>query len=446
MHKLILSLSVWFACLTCLTACQTHDDDDDDNVPPSGEYTPPTVASRTVLIYMAGENDLTYPYGLLNDDLREIVRGSAQLDDNQRLFVFVDSLDKNGAAPVKPYIMEMHGGKSYMRHQYDEEFYSSDPANFQDVVQRVVEMSPSDSYGLVLWGHASGWAVWPDPEAAARIATRAYGRDDGKDEGQEDGVRWMNIKDMVAALEGLPKFEFIFADCCNMMCAEVGYEMRNTTKYLIGSPAEIPGYGAPYDIILPDFYKDDADLYYSIIDDYYDSYLRYYQNYSDLKGYSVPMSVIDTRQMEKLAEETRDVLEKYIGGYPQYPQHPNLTADSVAFYWYFDAPVMYDMRAFIKCHTEDDDFRQWDLAFQQAVPYYRMSLRWETIYINGLKSKFRTFSKDTQRYGCVSMFIPQNTTSYFNGTYRFNATANEYGWNRIIDWGRFGWTDDVIYK
>ena len=31
------------------------------------------------------------------------------------------------------------------------------------------------------------------------------------------------------------------------------------------------------------------------------------------------------------------------------------------------------MRAFIKQHTSDADFQQWDKVYQQAVPYYLSS-------------------------------------------------------------------------
>ena len=49
----------------------------------------------------------------------------------------------------------------------------------------------------------------------------------------------MNITQMARAMKGLPKLDYIFADCCNMMCAEVAYELKDATRYLIGSPAEI---------------------------------------------------------------------------------------------------------------------------------------------------------------------------------------------------------------
>ena len=56
-------------------------------------------------------------------------------------------------------------------------------------------------------------------------------------------------------------------NCCNFMCLEVLYELRNVTDYIIGSPAEIPDQGAPYDEIVPDMFAD-GRFYTSIIDKY----------------------------------------------------------------------------------------------------------------------------------------------------------------------------------
>ena len=47
-------------------------------------------------------------------------------------------------------------------------------------------------------------------------------------------------------MRNLQELKFIFADCCNFMCLESIYELRQVADYIIGSPAEIPEIGAPY--------------------------------------------------------------------------------------------------------------------------------------------------------------------------------------------------------
>ena len=62
-----------------------------------------------------------------------------------------------------------------------------------------------------------------------------------------------------------------------MMTAEVGYELRDVTSYLIGSPSEIPGYGAPYDVIIPQLFKNGRELYRGIIEHVYSAKHRILQ-------------------------------------------------------------------------------------------------------------------------------------------------------------------------
>ncbi len=418
-----------FLCtLAGLAAC--HDDDNDRKQEAKAE--------RTVLVYMAGENNLTvtnYGEHFLRSDLAELVESSKQLTANQRLFVFIDSLndkDKTGT----PIIVELKGGKTNVVKKYESEFYSCDPTCFRQIVQYVQTNAPAESYGLVLWGHASGWAVSKDSIAGARGTTRAYGQDNGI--GMTDGLKWMNITQMARALEGLPKLEFIFADCCNMMCAEVGYELRNATNYLIGSPAEIPGQGAPYQDIVPILYRNGSELYKSLIDTYYNFYLA--ENEPD--NYSVPLSVIDTKYIGELAQATHNVLGTFTDGYPSYPDSPDLKGH--VFYWYYDSPIMYDMRAFIKRNTSEADFNSWDQVFSKAVPYHRMSMEWMTIYAY-LSMSFSTFTDEESDNGCVSMFIPKNDFNYYNGTLKYIQTFNNFGWNRVVDWSRFGWSASSTY-
>ncbi len=403
-------------------------------------------ASRAVLIYMAGENNLTYhPTSgtkTLKFDLEEILEGSKLLANNQRLFVFVDSLGINSQYKGKPYLMEVKGGKGTKVMEYSNDPYSCDPELFRDVVSWVTTKVSADSYGLVLWGHATGWFVENDTLTSS--SRRAYGGDTyGDNNGDTSGdlgtkdSRWMNITQMVEALSGLPKFKFIFADCCNMVCAECGYEMRNVTDYLIGSSAEIPGPGAPYDKIVPYLYKDDSALYKGIIDTYYDYYLELYKtSYPGLSGHSVPLSVIDTKYIAQLATATHNVLSQIEGGYPTYPNTPNMTG--LAMYQYYDEPALYDMRAFIKRNVSASAFQAWDQVYSLAVPYYRMSMKWMTIY-NDLRRSMEYFDQDITQYGCVSMHVPLDLTAYYYGHFAYNTRANNYGWNRIIDWGRFGW-------
>lgn len=409
----------FMCCAVLITACKKDE-----------EKKIPTNAQRTVMVYMSGDNSLS---PVVSEDIQEMLQGASGIPLNCNLVVFID----RSISSEKPFIARItKEAKLDTLYKYNDDFYASDPEKLSEVLKQITQLCPAKEYGLVLWGHASGWVVESDTIAQKR----AYGIDNNK---------WMNITQMAKALKGLkdqnvlPKLSFIFADCCNMLCAENGYELRDVTDYLIGSPAEIPGYGAPYQLVVPHLFNSGSALYKGIIDTYYDYYADYsHLNYSEKSswpymedGYSVPLAVIDTKYIGELAYRTHDMLERATGGYPQYPNSPDLT--SIAFYWYGDVPMMYDMRAVMERLLSEADFKLWEETYQLAVPYYRMSMKWMTLW-GSLARTFDTFDSNL-KYGCISMFIPQQNSYYSYGNMAYNKTSINFGWNQVMDWKRFGW-------
>ena len=409
----------FMCCAVLITACKKDE-----------EKKIPTNAQRTVMVYMSGDNSLS---PVVSEDIQEMLQGASGIPLNCNLVVFID----RSISSEKPFIARItKESKLDTLYKYTNDFYASDPEKLSEVLKQITQLCPAKEYGLVLWGHASGWVVESDTIAQKR----AYGIDNNK---------WMNITQMAKALKGLkdqnvlPKLSFIFADCCNMLCAENGYELRDVTDYLIGSPAEIPGYGAPYQLVVPHLFNSGSALYKGIIDTYYDYYADYsHLNYSEKSswpymedGYSVPLAVIDTKYIGELAYRTHDMLERATGGYPQYPNSPDLT--SIAFYCYGDVPMMYDMRAVMERLLSEADFKLWEETYQLAVPYYRMSMKWMTLW-GSLARTFDTFDSNL-KYGCISMFIPQQNSYYSYGNMAYNKTSINFGWNQVMDWKRFGW-------
>ena len=398
---------------------------------------------RTVVVYISGDNSLS---SAAATDILEMKEGAAGIPSDGRLVAFVDRY----VSGEKPFIAEIKNDEQQPMdtlYKYPNDFYASDPDLFSEVLQRIAGLCPAKEYGLVLWGHGSGWLVERDTIAQKR----AYGIDET---GDGYGGKWMNITQMARALKGLqtknvmPKLSYILADCCTMMCVEAAYELKDVTEYMIGSPAEIPGYGAPYQLMVPQLFKSGSNLYRGIIDTYSDYYADFNNlNYSERTtwpymkdGYSVPLSVIDTKYIGDLADRTHDMLERAQGGYPMYPQSPDLSG--IAFYCYntlsyWPVDMMYDMRAIMERLLSDTDFKLWDSTYQQAVPYYRMSMKWMTEFQAQIRA-FSTFDQNLQ-YGCVSMLIPREGQYYSYGNMPLNQTVQNFVWSHVMDWKRFGW-------
>lgn len=423
MHKIIIGL------LGIVLLCSCNKKDDPEPTPE------PTVYDRTVLVYMSGENDLTTS-GFMADDLLEMDEGSYQLNDNQHLIVFIDSVGKTNL----PHIIEIANGKRKVLYQYDSEFTASDPSKFREVIQWTIDNYPSKDYGLVLWGHATGWAV--DADSVADVnKTRAYGYDYGDDLYKDKKA--MNITQMAKALEDLPKFKYIFADCCCFMCAESAYELRNAADYLIGSPAEIPAEGAPYNTIMKALFSSSSTFYQDICDIYYDYYLDAYNTsdyaFLNLDGYSVPMSAVKLSEMESLAQATNTILSTISSDITS-PAVLDLSGLPFYFvstaYTYSDIKVMYDMSSVLYKYASVSDYNQWLTAFNKAVPYYVVSTKWQTIY-NTLVNSFGSFPVNDTMWGCLSMYFPQQEYDYC--TYKYNSRIKNFQWYYSVNWNNYGW-------
>ena len=259
----------------------------------------------------------------------------------------------------------------------------------------------------------------------------------------------MNIPSMAHAIakgmSGTP-LTFIFGDCCSFGCVEIAYELRQVADYVIGSPAEIPDEGAPYDLIVPDLFNSSAEFYKAIIDDYYNYYLeifksqdhKYYnRHYGDLVGYSVPLMVVKSSEIGTLATETAGLLEKI--GEKLVPEGDFDLTDKVCYAQYGNYFYSYDMYHILKGNTPAADFNDWTTAFWKAVPYHRNSQHWFTGYNKSgeLATFMDTFDGQEADCGVLSIFVPNNV--YKNTNPYWNTTIQQFQWNNIIRWQQYGW-------
>lgn len=402
-----------------ITACDKSSSSSDEN----------DTIHRTVIVYIAGENNLD-ELGILNKDINEMVKASADIPKNDRLVVFVDASPRR----TTPYIAEIKDGVCDTIHTYGSDFYSCDPVYFKEAIGRIEQAYPSEEYGLVLWGHATSWLVTADSVASygARQSGKfkAYGVDD--DNNLRRGVKWMNITQMSKSLESFSKFKFIMADCCCFMSIETAYQLRHATEYLIGSPAEVPDEGAPFDAIIKYFYTESSILYKGIIDNYYDYYLKVYQDNSYgypsyLRGYSVPLSVVDMKHIEDLASATRALL-KTPGEYDM---------EHIPYYYHEDLPVCYDMAGLIEKTCTAEEFESWKKVFDRAVPYRRQSERWMTIFDQIQDSMIaKDFHFNADGYNAISMFVPQPFYEQ-SDYYLYNDGIRNFDWYYAVGWDRF---------
>ena len=295
---------------------------------------------------------------------------------------------------------------------------ASDPVVMEGVLRYAFNHYPAmnGNYGLVLWGHGTGWLM--DDEVKPQKGRRAFGVDIGNNSGDK---RWINITTMANVLKGLPHMKFIMGDCCHLMCLENLYELRSTCDYIIGSPAEIPGNGAPYEQIVPDFFAD-GKFYSNIVGKYY-KYMR---------G-SLPLAAVKTSEMDNVAQATRQALqavkEKNGNGYADMKgtiHYLYYGSGSAAFNP--DYNIFYDAGDFIHTYAPQDIYQQWRQIFDRAVVDRRMATQWMT---NKSWSKYYSdFTVTEDKFHGVSMFVSQDPSC---GDYRrYNEDIKQMEWYGVV--------------
>lgn len=268
----MLKTKLLYLLLLCslLLACKKH------------EHTPDTKKRfRTVIVYLAGNNTLAKE---AYDNMEQMERDIDNIDGN--LIVYARLPNENPALyQIKPRQGDQSGKikiKTYDLHN------SSDPQVMTQVIADIKELYPAQTYGLILWSHATGWI----PSAHGNIKLRSFGDDAGQT---------MNVQNLHTALPN--DWDFILFDACSMASVEVLYELKDKTKYFIASPGEVVANGMPYAEITKDLFIQGQASYTQIAKKYH----AYYDKKDGLYR-SATISVIDASKLGALAKASKRTL------------------------------------------------------------------------------------------------------------------------------------------
>lgn len=270
-------------------------------------------SGRTVLAYLISNNSSTNLDSYLKQNLVDMYSGLTQTTDSCTLIVYYRPYDNDNSGLTEPCLLQFNSdgkgninnkkclqdadltpakviGEAFCSPYTDKNHNATDPATMVRVLEDMVKLSPSTNYGLIFGSHGTSWM--PGNE----VAGRSFGDDAGYN---------INIPEMADALESVfssRQLDFILFDACMMATAEVCYEFKDVTDYLIGSVVETHVYGYPYGVILPKLYKSDVS-YADVCKDYID--------FSRNKGAWGTCAAIDCQRIEELAEWVGNNLEVY---------------------------------------------------------------------------------------------------------------------------------------
>ncbi len=272
-------------------------------------------SDRTLIFYMAMYNNSLAGDGAanINDILTAAGKGALS---GGRVVVY-RSFD--GRTPV---LMEViaRDGQAHMdtlvKYEYQN---SSSPDVLRAVLDDAKRLAPGRSYGLVVGSHGSGWlpdvsverTFNPRPRGLLKAAPLPSLGDLKTRTIIGEGTPGGTATEM--ALEGFAgaihdgEFEYILFDACYMGEAEVVYALRNKTRWVVASPAEIISWGLPYDLVLSDLMASSARLA-AVCRKYY----SYYNNMSGVAR-SATIGLYDCSKMDRLAQAMRGIYASYRG-------------------------------------------------------------------------------------------------------------------------------------
>lgn len=402
--------AVFSVCILSLFSCSESDDD-------SGAD---ETSSRTVLVYMVAENSLDATgYDFAVKDINEMLRGRSSMSANDRLVIYYD-----GQSSPRLYVVGKNTKASTADALEGKEIFSGDvnscdPDILDKVVGYTIEHYPADSYGIIFWSHASGWVMQNHQNVKGHGGQMnfTFGIDNGKNSNSNIGNE-MNIQEMASVLGRYPEFDFIMFDACFMQSVEVCHELRSCCAALIGSPAEIPGPGAPYDKMMAPMFADKLDISGMVN--------AYYSYYSNMSQYGAVLSAVDCSQLDQLASTTSFFLNKYRSSFNDvdFSSVQNYFIYNSWKYWKENMPDCYDINSLMKHLLSPEDYQAWLPSLYQAVPCRMSSDKWYTAFIDGF------LPVNLDEYGGMSMFLPLDKYA---------------GEDFLMDYASTSWAKCVLY-
>ena len=288
---------------------------------------------------------------------------------------------------------------------------ATDPVVMEEVLKDMQKIAPSDSYGLILGSHASGWMK------GNSVQSKAFGDDDGYN---------INIPDLADVLKNSfsEKLDFVLFDACMMGTAEVGYELKEITSHCIASVMETPALGFPYKQIFSYLYSENID---------YSAVCHEFISFNKINNAWGTCAVMDCSQMENLASAVKEKLSEWEDALSSVSMQ-NVQQYGVGTFQYFSYDVLDFFRELGgKSGVAETDLNEAISSIQTVLD--EVVIAKECIpnpsYPNTI------FSVDETRFCGIGMYIPGEYNPY---------VANKTAWNdyykQSISWYHAaGWDD-----
>lgn len=317
---------------------------------------------------------------------RDLINGLKNCPIGTELLLYID---RQGLPPSLRQYVITESGKIGINtiEEYLEQCLLSEEV-FSSVLNTMLSKSSGSRYGIIFWSHGSGW-----------LPANNSGINKTKSIGEDDGYS-MDIEDMARIITSKKEAYFTLLDACFMGGVEVAFAMRDATKYLIASPAEILGVGFPYSQIMPELAKGTELSLSNSLQKYLDFCNSDIYDDGVLSGIA---TMIDCTEMDSLASCFKNVVNK---------RNETVVIDSIQFFDYSYTHLYYDIGQYAKFVSCDS--LTYELFMAQLERTVINKVHTQSLYtqVGGndrlLPIKF---------FSGLSTYIPRNDNSYYDWSY-----------------------------
>lgn len=342
---------------------------------------PEVKSKRTLLVYIMANNSLS---GYDDQNIESMLKaGTAKNLNGGSLIVF--QAQKGGT----PRLFEIKEGANGVVTQHAIKEYgtlnSADPTVMKQVIEETTRLYPADSYGLILWSHGSAWLP---SDYINRL--RAFG---------QDGTHWLEIDQLA---QGLPdhQFDFILFDACYMASVECVYELKDKADYILASPTETMGAGWPYELILPYFFTETAQLS-KVADLFYNHYNAQSGDYR-----TATVSLTQTSELSNLAAIVREIT----GSKDDAAFFPLDRSSMQRLEYLGGSPgLLYDLDDFIKQQATVEQYGRFTDSMKKVIEYEAHT---ETAYFASPRRSLPIY-----RSSGLTVYIPREAYPQMNDWY-----------------------------
>ena len=249
------------------------------------------------MVYITSNNDL-FPFSELN------IKQMTQIGSNKNINIIVQQ-DVYGKLESKRIYVKKNKQKIIEKVTTAPESISGTPESLHSFVQWAIEKYPAEHQALILWDHGSGIIdpnIWRtifkfNPLALYKINVETGLFELNRELINKRGICFNEIfevyltnQDLKGTLEKIStnlldgkKLDIVGMDACNMAMLEVGSQIKDYVKYMVGSEETEPGTGWNYKKVLSTFKTKSLtpkEFAINIVDAYQKHYEYGYQDFT----------------------------------------------------------------------------------------------------------------------------------------------------------------------